>query len=614
MNAEHGNANGFYRLSETERRLSGWICPEQPSGDPPALGVICGDQLVKVVMAAAEAPAEAPAEALGFDWNLPDLLWDSAGALRVIELLSGKPLSGPDTIPGKPRPASAPDIDWGEEPRHWPAGLAGSLEGRVNLVTPGVFVIADSRAAWPCFARAAAPVVADTATSPGPDWALRVSAENTADWTVLQCLPRAAATLPERAQLRLWARVIRATSNLTLTPIDIFLSRRAGHGFETLRRLRLTRVGRHFSAIGVQLGLEPAEQALAAEGQLWLGVTVTGTAGIEVCPVLPAAELASCGFEDGRLAATFAACEQARAVMTAAEARDAPAAPAGDIPLTDIVLPVYNGSETVLRCLRALQSATDTPFRVQIIDDGSRAYTTRLLEEVAAQDERFRLHRRAINRGYTKSVNEGLKLTSADWIVILNSDTVVSAGWLRRLHQALRAVPGAGLAGPLSNAASWQSIPNVKDMDGRWSQNDFIEPEDVEQVQARLGVASRRGYPLFPILNGFCTLFSRAVFDTCGGLDEDAFPLGYGEETDLCLRAMQAGFKAVVADDCFVYHEKSVSFGSGTRAGLTRQGGFELKNKHPGLNIAALEQVMRTDPVLGALRLELAGLEAELRK
>ena len=45
-------------------------------------------------------------------------------------------------------------------------------------------------------------------------------------------------------------------------------------------------------------------------------------------------------------------------------------------------------------------------------------------------------------------------------------------------------------------------------------------------------------------------------------LNTAAFPAGYGEENDLCLRAGKAGVKLAVADDVYVYHVKSASFGS----------------------------------------------------
>jgi GT2 family glycosyltransferase len=320
--------------------------------------------------------------------------------------------------------------------------------------------------------------------------------------------------------------------------------------------------------------------------------------------------------EDTRLETSFdALAEYIRAHGAAAEHSPllppdttpraaAPARPSrhAEHPFTQIILPIYNGGLIVRDCLRALHAAATGPYEVLIIDDGSRSYTTEMLRAEATSSESFVLHRRDNNRGYTKSINEGVMLTSAPWVVVLNSDTLVSKGWLDRLHHAARARPGTGMVGPLSNAATWQSIPSVKQQDMSWSTNDIIEPHDVERIQALLVTLSERAYPEYPVLNGFCTLISRAVFDRVGLYDEDAFPMGYGEETDLCLRARRAGFGLVVADDCFVFHHKSVSFGSENRSRLTRAGGLELTNKHVGINIAALEETMRSCKPLNRLR------------
>jgi GT2 family glycosyltransferase len=284
----------------------------------------------------------------------------------------------------------------------------------------------------------------------------------------------------------------------------------------------------------------------------------------------------------------------------------------GGHPFTQIVLPVYNGDEVVRGCLRALKAAATGPMQVLVVDDGSRAFTAEMLREEVAGDSRFVLHQRQVNRGYTKSINEGVLLTNAEWIVILNSDTLQPRGWLDRLHAAVRARPGSGKAGPLSNAATWQSIPAAKRQDGSWSTNDIIKPRHLDRVQALLDAASERAYPEFPVLNGFCTLIARAVFDRIGLFDEEAFPMGYGEETDLCLRARRAGFRLTVADDTFVFHHKSVSFGSAGRSRLTRAGGLEMTNKHLGANIAALEQAMQSCAPMLRLRVCMADALAGL--
>jgi GT2 family glycosyltransferase len=611
-------ARGQYRLGP-EGSVTGWVALNDGASKHAPLAIVCGDTVVSLVEANEPSPSRAPFPSQGFRWDIPDLVRAKAAPLKIIDLISGEALEGPALLPAYndlPLPSPA---GWGAEPAYWVRGIAGHLNKWFNHIAEGIWATVDPQATGARFARVDPPP-SEKAFS----WALRLTAESEVGWVVHQRLPLAAADIEENQRFRLWLRLSQATSNVTQCHCEIFLSRWNGECFETLRRLRRSRVMRKFTSTEVQIMLEPEEKLLAAAGELELTVSTQPCFGIFVCPIVPA-PLVDVGerFEDGRLVSAFDACEQLSRIMDEELGREILMAPKAeprlapsvgwDTPMTEIIVPIYNGADVVMRCLRSIQSATDTPFRVQIVDDGSRDYTTLMLDQIVAEDDRFTMHRRAINRGYTKSINEAVKLTTADWVVILNSDTVVSQGWLRRLHEAAECVPGAGLVGPLSNAATWQSIPQAKNADGSWSQNDFIEPQFIEQVQEKLAAVSECQYPEFPVLNGFCTLISRSVFDVCGYFDEEAFPLGYGEETDLCLRAGLAGFKLVVADNCFVYHEKSVSFGSAKRSKLTRAGGFELKNKHTGVNIGALERLMQTSPAMVRLRSKLNKLESELR-
>ena len=54
-------------------------------------------------------------------------------------------------------------------------------------------------------------------------------------------------------------------------------------------------------------------------------------------------------------------------------------------------------------------------------------------------------------------------------------------------------------------------------------------------------------------LVGFCLLIRREVIEAIGPLDEQ-FGIGCFEDDDYCLRAIAAGFKAVIAGDAFVHH------------------------------------------------------------
>lgn len=247
----------------------------------------------------------------------------------------------------------------------------------------------------------------------------------------------------------------------------------------------------------------------------------------------------------------------------------------------DIVIPVYNALEDVKKCLESIKCSTDGfDVRVIVVNDGSDEITTQWLREYSSSDPILYLIENTENIGYTKTVNIGLKASSASFVILQNSDTIVSRGWLFGLIRCIQSNPKIGIVGPLSNAANWQNVPQLRDEEGSFSINKLDENLSVDDMAQLVARTSMIVYPSIPIVNGFCFMIKRKVVDTIGYMDEENFPTGYGEETDYCIRAFDAGFELVIADDVYVFHAKSKSFGHERRKELSWQGTQSLKKKH----------------------------------
>jgi GT2 family glycosyltransferase len=282
--------------------------------------------------------------------------------------------------------------------------------------------------------------------------------------------------------------------------------------------------------------------------------------------------------------------------------RPLPAVVRAGAPFTQIVVPVFNALTDVGDLLDSIVKNTISPFEVVLLDDASGGFTELMLSRWAAADPRIKLVRHTENVGYTANINFGLHLTSADYSVLMNSDVVVTPNWLEKLHEALAFGDQTAAVGPVSNAASWQSVPRVKTPGGAWAVNHLptdTTPNDYAMMVEGLSTAA---FPEFPLLNGFCTLFRRAALERVGFFDAEAFPHGYGEENDLCIRLGSAGYRLRVADHCFLLHKKSKSFGNERRLQLTKQSNQTFRAKHPSVNVAALEGEMQSNAVLATLR------------
>ena len=245
----------------------------------------------------------------------------------------------------------------------------------------------------------------------------------------------------------------------------------------------------------------------------------------------------------------------------------------------DVVVCVHNALEYVQRCLESVLSRSTVKFRVVIVNDGSDQPTTDWLRGLSSRVDRVDLVETHGPIGYTRAANLGLRATQADRVVLLNSDTIVPRLWLEGLLECMASDDKIGIVGPLSNAATWQSVPERVDKSGGWAVNALPQGYNVDEFAELVLGISERQFPRVPFLNGFCLLISRAVIDQIGYLDEESFPRGYGEENDYCIRAHDAGFLLAIADHCFVYHAKSKSFGTSARDELAKAGRIALHKK-----------------------------------
>lgn len=276
--------------------------------------------------------------------------------------------------------------------------------------------------------------------------------------------------------------------------------------------------------------------------------------------------------------------------------------PSRNFPFIDVIVPVYNACDDVLLCLAALVEKTDITHRVIIINDGDEPRTASMLAAFHDHFNHIEVVTNPHNIGYTKSVNKGIKHANADWVVVLNSDTIVSEGWLGRLMNCAQSTDNVGMVGALSNAASWQSVPRIHDESGDWHLNPLPQGMSVDDMSAKIITHSTREYPKVGVINGFCQLINMSMLDDIGLLDEVAFPVGYGEENDMCARAVKAGYKLLIADDTYIFHAKSKSFGHEKRKVLAKQGSEALKRKHPDVDWNAVTKLIRENPALTELR------------
>lgn len=215
-------------------------------------------------------------------------------------------------------------------------------------------------------------------------------------------------------------------------------------------------------------------------------------------------------------------------------------------PSVTAAVPVYNAYDHTRSLLESIRtSVPGYPINWLFVNDASSDLRiSELLSEFAATfDGTCRIIDRKDNWGFPLTANEAIEAAGTTDVILLNSDTVVYDGWARKLVQAAYSDPTIGTVTPLSNNASVYSM--------------FKRITMTNTLNRTLGLANLPVIDI-PVGVGFCIFIKRVVIERIGVFDP-IFGLGYGEETDFCLRAAAVGYRNVLAPTVFIYHAGSAS-------------------------------------------------------
>ena len=269
--------------------------------------------------------------------------------------------------------------------------------------------------------------------------------------------------------------------------------------------------------------------------------------------------------------------------------------PAAARPVT-IVVPVYGDLPSLSACVDSLLAHVDQRVhRVLLVNDcGPEAdvIETALLARIEGQ-RGFEYARNPRNLGFVGNCNRAaLELdTTTNDLLFLNSDTVVTAGFVDELSTVLHLSPSHGAVCARSNNATIASLPfKLRDPSvGRGMARTAEVHAQLAAILPRFGVA--------PVAMGFCILIRRELISTYGLFDE-IFAPGYGEENDFCLRIGQHGYRSVIAHRALVFHQGARSFVGARREALRSSHEKIVVSRYPHYTDAVQRYIhQERDPV-----------------
>jgi len=211
----------------------------------------------------------------------------------------------------------------------------------------------------------------------------------------------------------------------------------------------------------------------------------------------------------------------------------------------DIVVPVWNQPEFTKACIESIINNTaDIDYRLIIIDNASNKETKHYLESLktSVKPPVF-LVRNENNLGFVKAANQGMRLSEAPYICLINNDTLVTEGWLGEMIKVFEGSAQIGLVNPSSN-----NLGQRPDRD-----------EAIESYAQKLKKESGSFFEIGSAI-GFCMLIKKELIDKIGVFDE-IYGMGNFEDTDFSRRAIKEGYICVRACAAYVYHREGTSFG-----------------------------------------------------
>jgi len=206
-----------------------------------------------------------------------------------------------------------------------------------------------------------------------------------------------------------------------------------------------------------------------------------------------------------------------------------------------------NRCDDTLACLTSLEKGTYDKCTTIVLDNGS---TDGCLETIRSTFPAVQIIELVRNDGYAGNNNIGIEAAlaqGADWVFVLNEDTILAPDCLTRLIDAGESDPHIGIVGPMvyhydepdviQSAGGmlgprWQSIHLAKNEVDR---DQFTAPHEVDWI------------------SGCAILVRRALVEQVGMLDERFFC--YWEDTEWCLRAAKGGWRIVHVPAAKLWHK-----------------------------------------------------------
>lgn len=200
-----------------------------------------------------------------------------------------------------------------------------------------------------------------------------------------------------------------------------------------------------------------------------------------------------------------------------------------------VIIPVYNGRQTLADCLQALQNQTHPPDEVIVVDDGST-------DDSAMIAGRFGVKvLQQINAGPAAARNRGAVAATGDILLFTDADCIPAPHWVERMQ--------AAFADPRIAGAKGEYRTHQRELVARFVQQEYQDRYD-----------RMAGKTTIDFVDTYSAGYRRELFLAAGGFDA-SFPTASVEDQEFSFRLAKQGHRLVYVPGAVVYHQHDRTMG-----------------------------------------------------
>lgn len=206
-----------------------------------------------------------------------------------------------------------------------------------------------------------------------------------------------------------------------------------------------------------------------------------------------------------------------------------------------VVIPVFNRPDEVRELLESLQNQTCTDFEVLIVEDGSSVSCKAIVDLFTNQlaIRYFAKH----NTGPGLTRNYGADRAQGDYIIFFDSDCIIPSHFFDELNSELTNRPVDAFGGPDRALPTFSPVQKAIN----YSMTSFLTTGGIRGGKKKLDVFHPRSFNMG---------YSKEVYQATGGFSA----MRFGEDIDMSLRIIQAGFSTRLFPNAYVYHKRRTDF------------------------------------------------------